>query len=199
MTLDDAPLGEGLLRIAAQVKQMPDLEPPPILLPSVMEAVRMKTRPWWYRLYRWARSPRSITFTPLQVVPAAAVLVAVCLASVFYLSLKGGQGIYQAQVKMSSSQGEDLVPVSFSVRLPEARTVAVVGSFNDWRPKECSVHAERGIWTVTLLMPSGRYEYAFIVDGKSIVPDPGANIFQDDGFGNQNAVLIVGNGNETAI
>ena len=198
---DDESLGEDLLYLAARVKRLPDLDPPAILLPSVMQAVRMKRRPWWYRLHKWASAPMSITFTPLRVLPAAAMLVAVCLASVFYLTLRDNRSfnLHEAQLQSSAYRGPNMVPVSFSLHMPDAGSVAVVGSFNDWHPKECSMHRDREMWTVTLHLPSGRYEYAFMVDGKSIVPDPGANIYQDDGFGNQNAVLIVGNHDETAI
>ena len=196
---DDEMLGEDLLFVAARIKSMPDLDPPTSLLPSIMQAVKSKKRPWWYRLSRWARAPVSITFTPLRVLPAAAMLVAVCLASVFFVGTRGGQVPREAKLDTSASRGQDLVPVSFSLHMPEAGSVAVVGSFNDWHPKECSMRRDREMWTATLHLPSGRYEYAFMVDGKSIVPDPGAHIHQDDGFGNQNAVLIVGNHDETAI
>jgi hypothetical protein len=195
----DPALGEDLLRVAALIKSMPDLDPPEVLLPSIMNAVRPRRRPWWYRLYRWARAPRSISFTPLQALSGAATLATVCVAVNLYMTGGAPRDLYQARLEPALSQGRELVPVKLSLRMPEAGSVAVVGSFNGWHARECSMHKERETWTITLDLPAGRYEYGFMVDGKKIIPDPVASIYQDDGFGNRNAVLIVGNNDEKAI
>lgn len=50
---------EGLWRLTRQVREMPYLDPPGNLLPSVMETIKRMRFPWWYRLLRWTRSPRS--------------------------------------------------------------------------------------------------------------------------------------------
>ena len=100
------------------------------------------------------------------------------------------------------AQTQTAVPVVFSLRLPGARSVAVIGTFNEWHPQGYEMQALRNgdqTWTLMLPLPNGRYEYAFLVDGKEIIPDPRAPFYQDDGFGNRNAVLIVGNDNEKAI
>jgi 1,4-alpha-glucan branching enzyme len=83
--------------------------------------------------------------------------------------------------------------------MPDAKSVSLVGSFNGWHGGNCDMHRNETAWTITLHIPKGRYEYAFLVDGEEIVPDPGARIYQDDGFGKKNAVLIVGNPDEKAI
>ena len=57
----------------------------------------------------------------------------------------------------------------------------------------------KGAWTLVLQLPAGRYEYAFVLDGQTIIPDPLAEFYEDDGFGNQNGVLIVGNHHDKAI
>lgn len=192
---DTAREDKELLRIACGIKEMPDLDPPAGLLPSIMLAVREKKRPWWYRAYRWARAPRSITFTPLQAAPFAAMALAVfVLASVhvFSRSTDSSPG--------SLAQFQDRVPVVLSLKVPEARSVAVIGSFNNWHPQKCEMTESNGdsSWTVTLWLSSGRYEYAFLIDGGKIIPDPHAGLYQDDGFGNMNTVLVVGNRDENA-
>jgi len=50
---------------------------------------------------------------------------------------------------------------------------------------------ERKTWLLTVLLPEGRYEYSFLVDKQKVVPDPGSMLYQQDGFGNQNSVLVV--------
>ena len=83
----------------------------------------------------------------------------------------------------------------------QSRSVAVIGSFNDWKSRgyEMEPKQDGSQWRITLWLPAGRYEYAFLVDGIRIEADPRAGLYQEDGFGNQNSVLIVGNNHETAI
>lgn len=77
-------------------------------------------------------------------------------------------------------------------RVPDARSVALVGSFNRW---DTSVHRlalrPDGWWTISLTLSPGEYRYLFIVDG---VPwnDP-----EDDGrvpseWGRELSVRLVG-------
>jgi 1,4-alpha-glucan branching enzyme len=47
------------------------------------------------------------------------------------------------------------------------------------------------VWSVTLPLTPGRYEYMFVVDGQRWVSDPAAIEQSDDGFGARNAVLEV--------
>jgi hypothetical protein len=185
---------EALLRIARGIRQMPDLEPAANLLPSIMATIQPKKRPWWYRMYRWAKAPRSITFSPLQTVPAAVTFAIICTVSILYVRNDDKQGIFHAQQ-------QDRLAVVFSVKLPTALSVSVIGSFSNWQPHACELKKGNGegIWTVTLLLPAGRYEYAFLVDGGTILSTPLAGFHQDDGFGNQNNFLVVENDNEKSI
>lgn len=193
---DDAFLDEELSNMARRVKQMDYLDPPASLLTSVMDAVRKKRAPspWYARIYKWARSPKSITFTPLQVAFSAVVLV---LGTTFLLT----QFIENNQTVPFQS-AHDRIPVLFSLDLADARSVAVIGSFNQWRPQGFEMQSndeKQGAWTLTLNLPEGRYEYSFLIDGNRVVPDPRASLFQNDGFGNRNAVLILGTENDNAI
>lgn len=48
----------------------------------------------------------------------------------------------------------------------EARAVNIAGSFNDWRPGSTwMTPLGNGRWVKELLLPPGRYEYCFVVDG----------------------------------
>jgi hypothetical protein len=185
---------DELLSVSRRIREMPYLQPPETLLPSIMAAVKQKRFPVWYRALRWARSPRSITFTPLQAAYLASALVLFSLVGALYL-VKGDQR------SLSGSAFQDRLPVTLALNVPEAQTVAVVGTFNGWHGKgyEMRWDQTRGAWTLVLQLPAGRYEYAFLLDDEKLIPDPGAGFYQDDGFGNQNAVLIVGNQNEKAI
>ncbi len=90
-----------------------------------------------------------------------------------------------------------LTEVQFSLRAgaESLSSVAVVGDFNDWNPDKHLLkdQDEDGIWTATLRLKPGRYEYMFILDGQEWVPDPEAYRYVRDGFGNKNAVIEIDN------
>jgi 1,4-alpha-glucan branching enzyme len=82
-------------------------------------------------------------------------------------------------------------PVEFSLNLPAARSVAVVGTFNDWDLHRTPMKLEsKGTWKATVWLPAGRYEYRFIADGQWI-NDPGARECVQNTFGSTNSVLVV--------
>lgn len=171
-------------RIKIMIREMPDIGPPDRLLSSVMEAIKAKKVPFRIRAYRWARTPRSITLTPLHAIPAMALLAILAFSGVYLHGPGGLNPVFH--------QSNGLIPVVFTLNMPEARTVHVIGSFNNWAPQPCELHKDNGRtrWTLTLRLAPGRYEYAFLVDGK-VMPDPSAEFYQDDGFGNQNTVLAL--------
>ena len=194
--MDDEPdMDESLRFIACGIGRMSDLDPPPTFLLSVMDAVRSRKLPWWTRLARWAGSQKSITFTPLQAASALGVLCAICAAAILFGLGAVEPDRYQARIR-------DEVPVVLTFKTGEAQSVSVIGSFNNWHAQgyEMKKATDQTSWSLVLNLPAGRYEYAFVVDGGKIVPDPGADFYQDDGFGSRNAVMIVGkNGNENSI
>jgi hypothetical protein len=79
--------------------------------------------------------------------------------------------------------------VTFVLVAPSAHSVAVAGDFNEWQPARAPLDNRDGVWTATIELRPGRYEYMFLVDGKEWVTDPAARLRRDDGFGNQNAIL----------
>ncbi len=55
---------------------------------------------------------------------------------------------------------------------PEARAVFVSGTFNHWRSNGTPMtHLGNGRWAKELLLPPGRYEYRFLVNGYKTEPD----------------------------
>ena len=74
----------------------------------------------------------------------------------------------------------------------DVQSVTVAGSFNGWNTRNLPLKREGGVWTTTLVLPPGSYEYMFVENGKRWVTDPLAPHTRDDGFGNRNAVLDLG-------
>lgn len=87
------------------------------------------------------------------------------------------------------------IPVAFSFTPPmAANTVAVAGTFNDWNPTANLMTGpdEDGIWTAVIHLQPGRYEYKFVVDGKTWHHDPNAVEQVADPYGGKNSVVYVG-------
>ncbi len=91
--------------------------------------------------------------------------------------------------------------VQFSLRIGDTKThtVAIAGDFNGWNPQANILEDPEGdgIWTGTLKLEPGRYEYMFVLDGEKWFPDPNALRYVKDGFGNKNAILEINNCNST--
>lgn len=89
--------------------------------------------------------------------------------------------------------------VKFSLKLNdnEAHIVAIAGDFNGWNPQADLLEDPDGdgIWTGTLNLVPGKYEYMFVLDGEKWFPDPNALRYVKDGFGNKNAILEINNCN----
>jgi CubicO group peptidase (beta-lactamase class C family) len=73
---------------------------------------------------------------------------------------------------------------------PNARTVALAGSFNEWNQTQTLFAKEGDGWVCRINLAPGKYAYKFVVDGNWIT-DPANPVSEDDGGGNMNSVLIV--------
>ncbi len=73
---------------------------------------------------------------------------------------------------------------------PNARVVAVAGSFNDWNQSQVLCGKEGDEWICRLDLKPGRYTYKFIIDGDWIL-DPANLETETDDRGHTNSVLVV--------
>lgn len=87
--------------------------------------------------------------------------------------------------------------VLFVVPALDAKAVAVVGDFNDWEATPLSDDNHDGIWTATIPLAPGRYEYAFIIDGRWWGQDPLADEYVSS-FGQYSSVRYIGGGGDGA-
>ncbi len=93
-----------------------------------------------------------------------------------------------AKVGQAVSRGR---VVQFSVQVPGTpRTVAVSGTFSDWRPIALK-RGTGGSWMASVIVAPGTHQYGFLIDGGVwYVPEDAADVI-DDGFGRKNVTLIV--------
>jgi hypothetical protein len=146
----------------------------------VMAALRRRPASAGRRLLRWAVSPHSVVLR-LRPVWSLALAASVLLLAVLPSPKSGPQ--------LGAEEGI----AQFVGRFPGARSVHVVGSFNDWTPVSIPLEDRDhdGVWRGVVVLPTGTHEYMFVVDGERWVVDPLAGRFVEDGFGRENSLLIV--------
>ena len=85
---------------------------------------------------------------------------------------------------------EDSLYIFYCVQ-PRAKSVYLIGDFNNWNPYSHPMHRnERGWWEIEIDLPDGEYSYRFIVDGKHRVDPLGRNI-KHDRFNRELTSLII--------
>ena len=72
-------------------------------------------------------------------------------------------------------------PVNFICLAPEAKSVALVGDFNDWQPNVMPMkrHPD-GSWTIQVTLGHGSHHYRFLVDGKPALDPRAQGIARDE-------------------
>ncbi len=112
------------------------------------------------------------------------------LAAAAVLVLSLGIGLLAFRAGAAGRSGEILV--HFELAAPEARNVALVGSFTQWEPGRLEMKDVNGngVWEISVRLKKGEvYTYNFLIDGTVWVPDPGAPAQIDDGFGGVSSVI----------
>jgi hypothetical protein len=148
-------------------------------------------RPWIMRSW-------TLRVSPIGAFATAAALVGVVAFSAWQLS-----AVDQAQVATQQQVlGENLIPVAntgeeqlvthqFTYYQKGLQSISLVGEFNDWDSDSTTMtEVSPGVWTVSLLLRPGVYEYQFILNGKQRVTDPTMPQASND-FGSPNSVVTV--------
>ena len=156
----------------------------------VMAEVRRRARSPIRRVWRGLVEPRDIELR-LRVRPwvvwGAALATAAAVALLLTRPPQASEGARPMRVAAGDS-----VYVRFVLYAPTARRVAVAGTFNQWDQTASPLArvGAGGVWAITLALPQGHHQYAFVVDGAQWVPDP-AGPGVDDGFGRRNSMVAV--------
>lgn len=80
--------------------------------------------------------------------------------------------------------------IEFHLSMPQAQSVAVAGTFNNWDTKRHPLQKDGTNWKTSVSLAPGRYEYRFVADGQWL-NDPNAKETVGNDFGSTNSVLIV--------
>lgn len=177
----------GLDRVLAQV--VAELQRPgPIgsaVDQRVLEIIRRRPGPA-ARLWQWLRTPLTLRVSPLLLATGAAAVVALALIR------PGAWSPAELSREAPAAIPGGREPVQFVLHASRARSVHLVGDFNDWDPAATPLRHDGGtVWSVTLPLAPGRYRYTFVVDGREWVADPGEPPALGDDFGRPTSVITV--------
>jgi hypothetical protein len=150
---------------------------------QVMESLptwkKAKRRRWLERQIRWL-SP---------ALGGAAVMFFVMLT----LNQNPSMEVNPANSVVQSNVPTEQIRVYFELHAPGADQVELLGTFNNWKTGDIVLNGpdETGLWTATVELPEGRYEFIFLVDGELGLADPKSAALRPDGFGHVNTVIQV--------
>jgi 5'-AMP-activated protein kinase regulatory beta subunit len=81
--------------------------------------------------------------------------------------------------------------VKVSIAAQPGKSIYVAGSFNDWNPTKKPLKEKDGVYSASLRLEPGLYEYKFVIDGIwTLDPDPDRDWTQN-GLGTLNSLLRV--------
>ncbi len=101
------------------------------------------------------------------------------------------RGRKKMKKKLSEGAKPKTKKVRFNLHDPEAKRVFLAGEFNNWDVDKLPMKKDKkGTWETSFVLPPGRYEYRFWVDGVWH-DDPNAQERVENPFGSQNCVRIV--------
>lgn len=81
--------------------------------------------------------------------------------------------------------------ITFNLEAPGALSVGLAGDFNNWDPKTHGMKKNKtGVWSKTVLIAPGRYEYKFFVN-EEWWNDPRNDQTVVNVFGSLNNILMV--------
>lgn len=185
----------NLEMVAAEAAQLPRITPSAKFFSELKGKLEPRPLSWWERLWGAVTTPRTLEWNLAGAVAAACVAI---VAATGLLTLMPERVVevpiatVSTQTIAAGTRQEPTVFVRLVLLQPGAHSVSVAGDFNGWNPAQTPLErSDGGMWTATIPLKPGRYQYMFVIDGKQWIADPLATEEATDGFGAQNAVLDV--------
>ncbi|HEY5627518.1 MAG TPA: isoamylase early set domain-containing protein [Nitrospira sp.] len=183
--------------LVAEAARLPRIAPSRRFTAQVLSRLDATPKAWWRQLADLATAPRILEWNVAGAMATASVVLIALVGLMRVTPERVGEVPVhtverQAQPIATASGQETAVYVRLVLLQPDAHSVAVAGDFNGWNPGETKMdRSDGGMWTATIQLKPGRYQYMFVIDGKEWIADPLADEAARDGFGSQNAVLDV--------
>jgi 1,4-alpha-glucan branching enzyme len=82
-------------------------------------------------------------------------------------------------------------PINFYYARPDARSVNVIGDFNDWDPNSLPMlRRVDGWWSIQVPLTHGHHQYLFLVDGAPSLDPRSAGTVQVDGYSKVSLIAV---------
>ena len=186
----------NLEMVVAEAVALPKIVPSPKFFSELKNKLEPRSPTRWERLWATVTAPRTLEWNLAGAVAAACIAI-VSVVGVFavipprVVEIPAPTGPAQT-IATHMEQVEPKVFVRLILLQPDAHSVSVAGDFNGWNPARTPLErSDGGMWTATIPLSPGRYQYMFVIDGKEWIADPLADEETTDGFGAHNAVLDV--------
>jgi hypothetical protein len=177
--------------VAMSVERLTDLEER-VITELGERRPRLRWSQWLEQLLAPTRSTR---FGQVAVIGATAAIFLFVGLTLSDRIPPGGDSPKLSLQPIHSADGTQ--EVLFVLPAMDAKNVAVVGNFNAWEGTDLSDPDGDGIWTASVPLSPGRYEYAFIIDGRWWGQDPLADEYIQS-FGEYSSVRYIGRGGDGA-
>jgi hypothetical protein len=125
------------------------------------------TIPVWEKIRAFVIQPRNLVTACLATAVAVLMLV-----------------LSSPQVTLQSNR--------FVIYRPDVTRAEITGSFTDWQKIPMQSVGNSGYWEIVLALPEGEHRFSYILNGQDSFPDPTILTREQDDFGGQNSVLLVG-------
>ena len=80
--------------------------------------------------------------------------------------------------------------VTFTVHADKGKAVYLAGEFNQWNPTAKKMTFKAGVYSATVKLAAGTYQYKFVIDGTWCADPENANSVAND-QGTFNSVIVV--------
>jgi hypothetical protein len=153
-------------------------------------------RSWWLR----NRTLR-LSSSPLGLLAAAAIVGATAVLGADIVRDTAAPSDRPAAIAgatpsspLTGARRDTVHLVRFVFLAPHASSVVMVGDFNNWDRGVTPLRRVglAGAWTVSVALPPGLHQYAFIVDGTEWTPDPATSTTVSDEFKTTTSLIDVG-------
>ena len=98
--------------------------------------------------------------------------------------------VKKCTAKKSTAKKATAKNVTFTVHADKGKAVYVAGEFNKWNPTAKEMAYKAGVYTATVKLAAGTYQYKFVIDGTRCADPENVNSVAND-QGTVNSVIEV--------
>lgn len=83
------------------------------------------------------------------------------------------------------------IPYRFVIYRPDANQANIIGTFTHWQPVAMKRMGASGYWSLSINLPTGEYQYSYLVEEGKQIADPTVPERVQDDFGGENSLITI--------